>query len=62
MEYCIDRIPNAEVTMTTTMNEPITIHHAGSEPDDLQQQAKEAHWNVKGPSFIALHDLFEREA
>ena len=26
---------------------------------DLQTQAKQAHWNVKGPSFIALHELFD---
>ncbi len=26
---------------------------------DLQTQAKMAHWNVKGPSFIALHELFD---
>src|SRR2546427_12587676 len=26
---------------------------------DLMQQAKQAHWNVKGPSFIALHKLFD---
>jgi starvation-inducible DNA-binding protein len=26
---------------------------------DLQRQAKQAHWNVKGPSFIALHKLFD---
>jgi starvation-inducible DNA-binding protein len=26
---------------------------------DLQFQAKQAHWNVKGPSFIALHQLFD---
>src|SRR5215510_8718826 len=26
---------------------------------DLMQQAKQAHWNVKGPSFIALHTLFD---
>lgn len=29
---------------------------------DLITQAKQAHWNVKGPSFIPLHDLFERIA
>src|SRR5438093_10523692 len=26
---------------------------------DLQLQAKQAHWNVKGPHFIALHKLFD---
>ena len=26
---------------------------------DLQTQTKQAHWNVKGPSFIALHQLFD---
>lgn len=29
---------------------------------DLQLQAKHAHWNVKGPSFFALHQLFEKVA
>jgi starvation-inducible DNA-binding protein len=27
---------------------------------DLMMQAKQAHWNVKGPNFIALHSLFDR--
>lgn len=27
---------------------------------DLQSQAKAAHWNVKGPTFIALHELFDK--
>ncbi len=26
---------------------------------DLGLQAKQAHWNVKGPQFISLHELFD---
>src|ERR1700690_2313153 len=29
---------------------------------DLQMQMKQAHWNVKGPSFIGLHELFDKAA
>jgi len=29
-----------------------------AEAIDLQSQIKQAHWNVKGPHFIALQDLF----
>lgn len=29
---------------------------------DLGTQTKHAHWNVKGPSFIALHELFDKVA
>lgn len=29
---------------------------------DLRMQSKQAHWNVKGPSFIALHQLFDTAA
>jgi len=29
---------------------------------DLQSQMKQAHWNVKGPNFIGLHELFDKVA
>ena len=29
---------------------------------DLFTQTKHAHWNVKGPQFIALHELFDQIA
>ena len=29
---------------------------------DLQLPAKQAHWNVKGPNFVGLHELFDKVA
>lgn len=29
---------------------------------DLQSQIKQAHWNLKGPNFIALHKFFDELA
>jgi len=30
-----------------------------ADASDLKSQVKQAHWNVKGMSFIALHELFD---
>lgn len=36
------------------------LNHRLADAIDLQSQCKQAHWNVKGPSFIALHELFDK--
>lgn len=42
----------------TKVNEILAARLADS--IDLQTQLKQAHWNVKGPNFIALHELFDK--
>ena len=37
----------------------VLLNQLLADASDLQTQAKAAHWNVKGPNFIALHKLFD---
>ena len=38
------------------------LNHSLADILDLGLQAKQAHWNVKGPYFIGLHELFDKVA
>jgi starvation-inducible DNA-binding protein len=38
----------------------VILNERLAEAIDLQTQVKQAHWNVKGPHFIALHELFDK--
>ena len=39
-----------------------TLNHHVAMGADLRSQVKQAHWNVVGPNFIALHKLFDELA
>jgi starvation-inducible DNA-binding protein len=43
-------------------NVAVILNERLAEAIDLQSQVKQAHWNVKGPHFIALHELFDKIA
>src|SRR5262249_55533327 len=39
---------------------PSRLRERLAAPVDLVTHSKQAHWNVKGPNFIALHGLFDK--
>ncbi|MDE0172034.1 MAG: DNA starvation/stationary phase protection protein Dps [Defluviicoccus sp.] len=49
----IDIPDNARAAMVDLLNARL------ADAVDLAGQMKQAHWNVKGPAFIALHELFD---
>jgi starvation-inducible DNA-binding protein len=55
-----DTLNDLPVTVRTTVVELLNGRLADA--IDLGAQAKQAHWNVKGPNFIALHELFDKVA
>ena len=52
----IDIKPKLRDGMTALLNQQL------ADTLDLYTQVKQAHWNVKGPNFIALHELFDKLA
>ena len=46
----------------TRRNVIVILNDRLADAIDLQSQVKQAHWNVKGPYFIALHELFDKIA
>ncbi|HEX2639565.1 MAG TPA: DNA starvation/stationary phase protection protein Dps [Pyrinomonadaceae bacterium] len=40
----------------------VILNQRLADASDLKSQAKQAHWNVKGMNFIALHELFDAVA
>ncbi len=55
---------NTKIDITKEKREEITeiLNARLADAIDLKSQAKQAHWNVKGPHFIGLHELFDRVA
>jgi starvation-inducible DNA-binding protein len=51
-----DQPKNTRVASIALLNQQL------ADAIDLGLQAKQAHWNVKGPAFIALHELFDEVA
>ncbi|QYO66710.1 DNA starvation/stationary phase protection protein Dps [Leptolyngbya sp. 7M] len=55
---------NSKIDISKDKREKLVeiLNQSLSDALDLRSQAKQAHWNVKGPNFIALHELFDQVA
>lgn len=55
---------NTRIDISADTREKVTeiLNQSLADAVDLKSQAKQAHWNVKGMNFIALHELFDKVA
>jgi len=53
---------NTKIDISADTREKVTeiLNQSLADAIDLKSQAKQAHWNVKGMNFIALHELFDK--
>jgi starvation-inducible DNA-binding protein len=56
VETTIDLDPKVCTQMVDLLNQQL------ADTADLYSQTKQAHWNVKGPEFMQLHELFDKLA
>jgi starvation-inducible DNA-binding protein len=56
------KMHSTHIDLPETIRQPvITLLNARlADAIDLSLQCKQAHWNVKGPNFFALHQLFDQ--
>ncbi|HEY2867844.1 MAG TPA: DNA starvation/stationary phase protection protein Dps [Pyrinomonadaceae bacterium] len=55
---------NTKIDLASETREKLAeiLNQSLADATDLKSQAKQAHWNVKGMNFIALHELFDQVA
>ena len=53
---------NNDLSETTRRSVIEILNEHLADAIDLQLQAKQAHWNIKGPNFVGLHALFDQVA
>ena len=51
-----------DLASTTRRSAIAILNELLADAIDLHLQAKQAHWNIKGPNFVGLHELFDRVA
>ncbi|MDA3959163.1 MAG: DNA starvation/stationary phase protection protein Dps [Planctomycetota bacterium] len=56
----VDQVAPSEPKLSHDIQVIALMNRRLSTAIDLQLQMKQAHWNVKGPAFISLHELFDR--